>query len=382
MRKNRWLVLGISGSSVLFFLNVLLAFRDSTVVEWGKRVVIREVAVFKDKGTVVEVGGTVLRSSGKYGAQYGRLLKLKTGEWLAAYTVSLTNGYQRDANGGLELEVAKSADEGRTWQSVGRIKDPGRDLDNAQMIQRKDGAILLACRSVRWQESYKLPVYFSDDQGGNWKLLSEIDRHEGGVGELGNPDQGVYEPHMVFLDDGRIAVMYANEKYAKLNPGYSQIISQKISDDNGSSWGKEIKVVYDDNHRSSRPGMPVWTRMKNGKFMVVYEICGPEKCNIYYKISEDGIQWPKGFGNQIPEQLGGPYLFSLNDGRLLVTSNKSNMSVSNDFGKTWQLINSAWDKTLWPSIYQINEKEVGVVNSVPREIGGNNIQVRFGKIMK
>jgi len=186
---------------------------------------------------------------------------------------------------------------------------------------------------------------------------------------------------MLFLNDGRLAVMYANEKYAKQDAGYSQIISQKISDDKGGSWGKEIRVVYDDQHRSSRPGMPVWTKMENGKFMVVYEICGPEKCNIYYKISEDGIRWPKGFGNQIPEQLGGPYLLSLSDGRLLVTSNKSNVSVSNNFGETWQRINSAWEKTLWPSIYQINKQEIGVVNSVPREIGGNNIQVRFGKIM-
>lgn len=382
LMKNKWFALVASAGLVLFFLGVSSAFRGSKVVEWGKRVLIREVAVFKDKGEVVEVGGTVLRSSGKYGAQYGRLLKLKTGEWLAAYTVSLNNGYQRDPNGGLELEVAKSADEGRTWKIIGSIKDPGRDLDNAQMIQRSDGTILLSCRSVRWQESYRLPVYASNDNGENWKLLSEIDEHEGEKGALGNPDQGVYEPHMLFLNDGRLAVMYANEKYAKRDEGYSQIISQKISDDKGRSWGKEIKVVYDDQHRSSRPGMPVWTKMENGKFMVVYEICGPEKCNIYYKISEDGIRWPRGFGNQIPEQLGGPYLLSLSDGRLLVTSNKSNVSVSNDFGETWQRINSAWEKTLWPSIYQISKQEIGVVNSVPREIGGNNIQVRFGKIMQ
>lgn len=380
--KNGWLTFVTAGSLAFISLGLFLSFRSDKAVTWRGRAMVRDVPVFKDGGEVTEVGGTVLRASGKYGAQYGRLLKLKTGEWLAAYTVSLNNGYQRDPDGGLELEVAKSNDEGKTWEVIGSIKDAGRDLDNAQMIQRKDGTILLACRSVRWQESYKLPVYYSSNQGKNWEFLSEIDSHQGRVGALGNPDQGVYEPHMVFLDDGRIAVMYANEKYAKLNPGYSQIISQKISDDNGTSWGSEIKVVYDDNHRSSRPGMPVWSKMTNGKFMVVYEICGPEKCNIYCKISDDGISWPKGFGEEIPEQLGGPYLLSLSDGRLLVTSNKSNMSISNDFGKTWQIIYPAWEKTLWPSIYQINEQEVAVVNSVPREIGGNNIQVRFGNLTR
>ncbi|MGV8878832.1 MAG: sialidase family protein [Sphingobacteriaceae bacterium] len=222
-----------------------------------------------------------------------------------------------------------------------------------------DGAILLAGRSVRWQELYTLPVFKSTDKGKIWKLFSIIDANKGKPGQLSKPDKGVYEPHFYFLNDGRLSVMYANEKHVTETPSYSLIISQKISNNMGETWDKEIWVAYQPGHNASRPGMSVWTKMDSGKYIVVYEIFGPENCNVYYKISNDGISWPFGLGKKIPDQLGGPYILSLNNGNLLVTSNKSNISVSNDFGQTWKTINAAWPKTLWPSVYQIGDNEIG-----------------------
>src|SRR5690606_8008851 len=122
----------------------------------------------------------------------------------------------------------------------------------------------------------------------------------------------------------------------------SQIISLKISADKDRTRGKEIWAAYQPGHPDSRPGMPVWTKMKNGRYILVYEICGPENCNIYYKTSDDGSAWPVGFGELIPEQAGGPYILSLNDGRLVVTSNKGNISISENYGKTWHLAQRPW----------------------------------------
>lgn len=354
--------------------------QSKTTINWKQQVLINNIPVFTDSGKVPEAGGTNGRKHGLYGSQYARLLRLSNGTWLAAYTVSRNNGYAKDPTGGLELEVAQSSDNGQHWKPIGVITDHGRDLDNAEMIQCKDGSILLACRSVRWQESYLLPVYKSTDAGKTWKRISIIDKNEGKPGELGKPDKGVYEPHLYFLDNGKLSVMYANEIHVTENPSYSQIISQKISDDAGATWGKEIWVAYEKGHNASRPGMPVWTKMKNGKFIVVYEICGPEKCNIYYKISDDGISWPEGLGNIIPDQLGGPYILSCSNGSLVVTSNSSNISVSDDYGLHWRKIESAWPKTLWPSLYEFDKNKVAAVNSVPRSEGGNNIQLRFGEI--
>ncbi|MEK3905406.1 MULTISPECIES: sialidase family protein [unclassified Paenibacillus] len=56
--------------------------------------------------------------------------------------------------------------------------------DNGQFVQLTNGDILLAMRSVRWQESYKLRVYKSTNGGGNWSFLSTIDENNGAPGSL------------------------------------------------------------------------------------------------------------------------------------------------------------------------------------------------------
>ena len=175
--------------------------------------------------------------------------------------------------------------------------------------------------------------------------------------------------------------MYANEKHVVERPSYSQIISQRISEDNGQSWGEEIWVAYQAGHGSSRPGMPVWTRMGNGKYIVAYEVCGPEKCNVHYKISKDGYAWPLGLGITIPDQKGGPFITSLTNGNLLVTSNSGNLSVSTDFGSHWKRMANIWPETFWGSLYQTGQNEIAALNSPFRKEGGNNIQIRFGEII-
>jgi hypothetical protein len=365
---------------LLFICLVALRFIDNTSVEWQQPVLINDQPVFTDAGLVSHAGETELRKHGNYGSEYGRMLRLSNGTWLAAYTISRNNGYQRDPKAGLELQVSESRDNGQTWKSISILTDPGRDLDNAQLCQLPNGAVLLACRSVRWQESYRLPVYQSTDLGKTWAKQSTIDAAEGKPGTLGKPDKGIYEPHMAFLADGRLSVMYANEKHVTETPSYSQIISQKISVDQGASWGPEIWVAHETGHNASRPGMPVWARMTNGQYMVVYEICGPEKCMVYYKTSPDGTHWAEGLGTPIPDQLGGPYLLSLTDGRLVVSSNSSHISVSSDHGRSWQRIADAWPKSLWSSLYQPGPNQIIVMNSVERPMGGHNVQIRSGQL--
>src|SRR5699024_10766363 len=107
------------------------------------------------------------------------------GKWLAAYTVSRNAGYKKEPTGGYAIEIAESTDQGRHWEAISLVSEPGRDVDNAAFIQLPDGSILLGCRSVRWQESYRLPVYKSTDGGHNWEKMSTIDANEGKPGELG-----------------------------------------------------------------------------------------------------------------------------------------------------------------------------------------------------
>ncbi|WP_420149460.1 sialidase family protein [Spirosoma sp.] len=372
----------ITKFSPFVLASLLVLHQADTTVIWQEPILIDNQPTFADTGGVSHAGGTDLRKHGLYGSEYGRMVRLKNGNWLSAYTISRNNGYRNDPKGGLELQVSESIDNGKTWKNIAILTDSGRDLDNAQLCQLPNGNVLLACRSVRWQESYRLPVYQSTDNGKTWNKRSMIDAAEGTPGSLGKPDKGIYEPHMGFLADGRLSVMYANEKHVTENPSYSQIISQKISTDLGASWGPEIWVAYELGHDASRPGMPVWDRLKDGRYMVVYEICGPEKCNVYYKISADGVQWPVGLGTLIPDQLGGPYLLSMTDGRLVVSSNSSHISVSSDSGKSWQRITDAWPKMLWSSLYEPAPNQIIVMNSVERSGGGHNVQIRFGQLSR
>jgi len=325
-----------------------------------------------------------------YGSEYCRLLKLAKDKWLAVYTVSYSKGYELDPKAGLQLEIAQSNNNGKHWKKISIISDPGRDLDNGELTLLKDGSLILACRSVRWQESYRLPVYKSTDKGKSWKSISIIDANEGKPGELGNPDKGVYEPHILQMDNGDLAVMYATEKHIVETGRLPQVVSQRISKDMGKNWGAEVPVVFDYPNNLSRPGMPVWTRMKNGKYILVYEICGPEKCNVYYKISDDGIKWEPGFGNYVSGN-GGPFVVSLDNGQLILTSNTGEFLISDDYGKNWYYTISPWkykvrysvdwNQTIWSSIYQFGPDQIGAITSVKRDGGGHNIQMRYGQLL-
>lgn len=233
-------------------------------------------------------------------------------------------------------------------------------------------------------------MYKSTDGGKTWAFWSTIDEMNGSPGSLGNPDKGLYEPHFCRLDDGRIAVMYANEKHVIEPPYYSQIISQKISDDGGRTWGDEIWVAWDPASPHLRPGMPVWRRLRDGRYLVVFEVVHlvMYKCvsaQIHYKISRDGIHWEAGNGLPVPEQWGGPYFEELEDGTWLVTSNSGKITVSRDQGATWQTVDPMpFRSHLWASLYPLDGSRFILLNSAerPKETGGHNIQMCIGQLAK
>jgi hypothetical protein len=362
--------------TLMFLFAALPALAATGPIVWDSSVTVTNINTFTDAGT--DARGL---TPGNFGAEYPRMLKMANGDWLAVVAIYDNNGYTKVAWGGTRLQVFKSTDNCRTWTLSATLWENGRDLDNGQMIQLANGDLLMAMRSVRWQESYQIRVYKSTNGGSNWSYLSTIDENSGAPGSLGNPDKGVYEPHFYFLNDGSLGVMYANEKHVTENPSYSQIISQKISTNGGSSWGSEIYVAWDPNNAGARPGMPVWTKMANGQYIVVFEVCGTQGCNVFYKKSSDGKTWSSGIGTQIANQLGGPYILSLSDGRLVVTSNSNTVSLSNDYGATWYTNDTApFGNNLWASLYQTGPNEVALIDSVNRSVGGHNVQVRFGTL--
>lgn len=134
--------------------------------------------------------------------------------------------------------------------------------------------------------------------------------------------------------------------------------------------------------------VPVWTRTRDDSYALVYEMCGSDDCNAWIKTSPDGRTWDASLGQRIPHQLGAPYILSLTDGTMLVTSNTHRLSASRDGGRTWSLSSpSPWgslksDLNLWPALIQTKPDEIAFFTSAGRRKSaakeGNSIQVKFG----
>jgi len=308
-------------------------------------------------------------------AGWGRMTRLNDGRWLGVSTL------YPHPNSILQLEL--SVDGARTWTPLTTVAEPGRNLDNGEVIPLPNGDILLTGRSVvdgpGLPRSYHLPVYRSTDGGKTWVFLSQVDTSEPPPAQARHPSVGLWEPHFFLLPDGKLACAYANEKPAAETPAYSQIVSEKVSPDGGATWGKEIVLAAQPGGGGLRPGMPVLARMKNGQYIAVYEVVGVGNADVYFKTSRDGMTWPPGIGVRIPCQHAGPWVTSLADGRLVVSSCENQISTSDDGGATWLLATPpAWPVghvLTWPAIYQTAPDTLAAMNTY------HGVGIRWGKIV-
>lgn len=308
-------------------------------------------------------------------AGWGRMTPLKDGRWLGV------NALYPKPNSILQLEI--SGDGARTWTPRATVAEPGRNLDNGEVIQLPGGDLLLTGRSVvdgpGQPRSYHLPVYRSADGGKTWTFQSQVDTSEPPPAQARHPSVGLWEPHFFFLPGGRLACAYANEKPAVATPAYSQILSERVSPDGGKTWGKEIVLAAQVGGGGQRPGMPVLSRMKNGQYIAVYEVVGVGDADVYSKTSRDGVTWPPGIGVRIPCQHAGPWVTTLTGGRVVVTSCENQISYSDDDGATWLLATPpAWPighVLTWPALYQTAPDTLAAMNTY------HGVGIRWGKIV-
>ncbi|GIO90238.1 RICIN domain-containing protein [Paenibacillus lactis] len=324
------------------------------------------------------------------GVWYPRLLKLSPSEWLVSFDTNAGGGNTR-------IVVSRTQDGGKTWSApITAVSSTAGNVGNGQMLRLPSGEIWLAYRLVVQNGStyeIQLNVRRSVDGGHTWSDLP------GGLigSSTASGFKGLWEPHLEMIND-TIAVLYADDSPTAVGTTGLQNLYMKTW--NGSSWGNRI-TVSDGVAAGSRDGMPVITRMNDGRYITVFEasdVAG-HPFVIKYKISADGFNWsvprqtlyvPIGSG----KKAGAPFVVKLADGRLMAAFQTDESSantgdpytsmhtmISSDNGATWQHKTNVFPvsdtkSSNWNALMTIDSTRVAAVTSATYP--ANGIYLRFG----
>lgn len=311
-------------------------------------------------------GQQIYTITNSVGTDSGRLVKMPNGNWLLT-AVFFPGGYPTNAS---FIDIYVSTNNCINWTYLAQVGEtPTHSAYTPSLCLDTNGNVLLTYLSfivnlnTGWATNYHLQVYKSTNEGTNWNYLSTIDSGTSGI------QSGLWEPIITTLPDGRLAAFYSNELHR--SPYYSQIISERISPDNGATWGNEIWAVYQSGGGGLRPGMPQITRMTNGKEMLIFEVqsdSNPPPNTGNFKTSSDGYTWTTDLGTSIPGLNTGPFVMSTPDGRVFATSGSNNVVVSSDYGSTWTQVASGiqnfYPAYSFPSLYMVTPTEMAIVEGL------------------
>ncbi|MBQ2324695.1 MAG: exo-alpha-sialidase [Clostridia bacterium] len=280
--------------------------------------------------------GKILLSQGGY----ARMTTLKNGELAVGYS-----------NGGIKF--ATSSDSGKTWKNVVTVTKSARTplgdvltYANANVIQYGNGDIMVAYRAHSPTNTSKnfytsIRYQISKDGGktfGEPVIVVEYQRND-------KDFKGFWEPHMVILPDGRLAMYYANDCVGPQNADYPYVPS-------GSYQHIMVHIFdyatekFDGGHiasngvdHKSRDGMPVVCSLSDGGMVMVIEANNNKNYRFVIQMlfSADGINWSDPVTVIQPTKnghyCGAPFVCLLPDGRLAVScqaTQYSGATESND----------------------------------------------------
>nr|WP_238355833.1 exo-alpha-sialidase [Kribbella sandramycini] len=295
--------------------------------------------------------------------------------------ISTFEHWKPNSSASVPYLIKRSTNDGRSWKTIATVEDgqsgEGRPspvkwtpslLELPQRIGRYPaGTILLA--GLVWDPAKALAevqVWRSPDHGRSWKYV--------GVAQQSSADKRpIWEPFLYVAANGKLVMHFSDER----DPAHSQKLSQIVSPDGGDRWGPVTDVVAAP-PQHLRPGMPIVTRLPNGRFVLSYELVGaPIAADAMIKESTDGINWgdPADLGRR-PQTADHRYLASYPyvvwapgggpRGQLILSAGYSIDSrepkqtpeqlqsalVSYDLGKTWHRMHLPFkpkecDGTLW-----------------------------------
>ena len=294
---------------------------DDTVVVDEEAKMLDEIAAaqkiqWEEKSSFFQNGG------------YARMTTLPDGKLACVYS------------GGGYIRFCTSNDDGKTWNSpVNIIKidttptNQKMTLANANIIVMNDGSYMVAFRAHTagdtFSEFYTSIRYcISKDNGQTWSADTIVAENT----HKGSEYTGFWEPHMIYIKDGRLAMYYSSDCIGGTAEGYPfvknmtyQHIIMHIYNEKAEHFGEPIIASNGEDH-NSRDGMPIVCKLADGSYAMVIEsssMRGSHSFIIQIMFSEDGINWstprniwvPKGNGHY----AGAPFIVTLPDGRIAVS---------------------------------------------------------------
>jgi hypothetical protein len=244
------------------------------------------------------------------GAMYPRIIRIAHHMEAKGHLLATFEHYM---NREPSFPIYRSTDNGESWHLLSEVEDTHNKFGMKYQPHLFElpstigdfpaGTIFCSGNSIPNDfGSTELLVYVSRDGGSSWEYLSSIIKG----GRAIYPNKGetpVWEPFLGLDKSGRLVAYYSDERYE--SDKYDQLLAHKISEDGGRTWGEEVfDVAIADG--KTRPGMAIITQLPNGKYMMVFEIVGIEGVPVYYKLSEDGINWgdPSDPGKRIVNKEG------------------------------------------------------------------------------
>ncbi|KAJ6088630.1 Neuraminidase [Penicillium sp. IBT 16267x] len=245
-------------------------------------------------------------SSAPDGGTYPRLARLSDGSILSSFT--------RFPDGKRALCVARSTDNGRTFENLSEVTRAAGDVDNMFLLEVAPGVVLAAFRNhdvgPHGPTHFRITVCRSQDGGHTWRFASQ-------AAEKGAP-LGIWEPFMRLGRRGEVQLTYSQE-FAPNN----QCTMLVTSNDQGSSWSRPVCLHgVNDPLRDGMNGIA--TSFDNGReaLVMVFETTRHGPFSIEALVSyDDGASWHNRhevFRPKPGHNAGSPQITSFADGSMVV----------------------------------------------------------------
>ena len=239
------------------------------------------------------------------GGLYPRAILASNG----AIYASLVTGQPNGVFGG---SIFESTDDGLTFTRVGGIDDAILDTGDccATLFELPHALGALPAGTLLWATSVgqgaptnhmSILLWASTDHGRTWTRQSTIVAAAQPV-SCGGLSCGLWEPEFSQLDDGTLVCHFSDETSA----AHSQYLAERTTTD-GLTWSASRATVAPA-AAAARPGMANVRRMASGTYVMSYEVCGTDACNVHVRTSANGLDW--GDANDIgtrPTTVDGRY---------------------------------------------------------------------------